>query len=79
MSLEIVQDSGLQLIDFQLGDRVVYNPNMVDLLPAEERPQDHGTVIAIDENYITVKFDHYFNYVGKILPWGVSKLYVATG
>jgi hypothetical protein len=78
MSLEIVQDSGLQVIDFQLGDRVVYNPNMVDLLPAEERPQDHGTVIAIDENYITVKFDH-VDYVRKILPWGVVKLCVATG
>jgi hypothetical protein len=78
MSLEIVQDSGLQVIDFQLGDRVVYNPNMVDLLPAEERPQDHGTVIAIDDHYITVKFDH-VHYVGKILPWGVMKLCVATG
>jgi len=79
MSLEIVQDSGLQTIDFQLGDRVVYNPNKTDLLPVEERPHDHGTVIAIDNDYITVKFDHYFNYVGKILPWGVSKLVVATG
>ena len=78
MSLEIVQDSGLQTIDFQLGDRVVYNPNMVDLLPVEERPHDHGTVIAIDENYITVKFDH-TNYIAQILPWGVSKLCVATG
>jgi len=78
MSLEIVQDSGLQTIDFQLGDRVVYNPNTEDLLPAEERPHDHGTVIAIDEHYITVKFDHP-EYVGKILPWGVVKLCVATG
>jgi len=78
MLLGIVQDSGLQTIDFQLGDRVVYNPNMVDLLPVEERPHDHGTVIAIDENYITVKFDH-VHYVGKILPWGVAKLCVATG
>jgi len=78
MSLELVQHSGLQVIDFQLDDRVVYNPNMVDLLPAEERPYDHGTVIAIDAHYITVKFDH-VHYVAKILPWGVSKLYVATG
>lgn len=78
MSLEIVQDSGLQIIDFQLDDRVVYNPNMVNLLPAEERPYDHGTVIAIDENYVTVKFDH-FNYVGQILPWGLFKLVIATG
>ena len=78
MSLEIVQDSGLQTIDFQLGDRVVYNPNMTDLLPVEERPHDHGTVIAIDENYITVKFDR-FNYVGQLLPWGLFKLVVATG
>jgi len=78
MSFEIVQDSGLQVIDFQLGDRVVYNPNMADLLPVEERPYDHGTVIAIDENYITVKFDHP-EYVGQLLPWGVAKLIVATG
>ena len=78
MSLEIVQDSGLQVIDFQLGDRVVYNPNTEDLLPAEERSQDHGTVIAIDVHYITVKFDH-VHYVAKILPWGVAKLCVATG
>jgi len=78
MLLGIVQDSGLQVIDFQLGDRVVYNPNMEDLLPAEERPQDHGTVIAIDDHYITVKFDH-VHYVGKILPWGLFKLCIATG
>jgi len=78
MSLEIVQHSGLQVIDFQLGDRVVYNPTMVDLLPAEERPHDHGTVIAIDEHYVTVKFDHSGSQL-KILPWGISKLIGATG
>lgn len=78
MSLEIVQDSGLQTIDFQLGDRVVYIPNVVDLLPVDQRPHDHGTVIAIDNHYITVKFDH-FNYVGQILPIGLCKLFVATG
>jgi hypothetical protein len=78
MSLEIVQDSGLQVIDFQLGDRVVYNPNMTDLLPVEERPHDHGTVIGIDNHYITIKFDN-IDYIGKILPWGVVKLIIATG
>jgi len=78
MLLGIVQHSGNQVIDFQVGDRVVYNSNTEDLLPVEERPYDHGTVIVIDEHYITVKFD-YFNYVAQILPWGLSKLIIATG
>ena len=73
MSLEIVQHSGLQVIDFQLGDRVVYNPNTENLLPAEERPYDHGTVIAIDDHYVTVKLDYSGSEL-KILPAGLCHL-----
>lgn len=42
---------------FEIGDRVVYNPNTPNLLPNTERPKHVGTIVDIDPNYLHIKFN----------------------
>jgi len=43
--------------NFQIGDNVIYNPDINPLPPAKDRPWDHGVIIAMDEKYATVRFN----------------------
>jgi len=42
---------------FEIGDRVVYNPNTQNLLPNTQRPRNVGTIVDIDPNYLHIKFN----------------------
>ena len=52
-----------------VGDRVVYTPTC-PVGPVKERPWDVGTVVEMDNAYITVQFPR--DYTGQILPIGLS-------
>ena len=57
--------------NFQIGDNVIYNPDINPLPPAKDRPWDHGVIIAMDEKYATVRFNK-SNSEYQILFWGIS-------
>ena len=59
--------------NFQIGDNVVYNPDINPLPPAKDRPWDHGVIIAMDEYYATIRFDESKNEY-KIMFYGISHL-----
>jgi len=47
---------------FKIGDKVIYNPDIINLKPPNQRPNDWGVVIGIDNKYIIIKkkYDPYF-------------------
>lgn len=57
-------------MQFAIDDLVVYNPN-IDPLP-DDRPHDHGIVLAIDGKYIIMQFTN--SYKSKILKDSISYL-----
>lgn len=57
--------------NFQIGDNVIYNPDINPLPPAKDRPWDHGVIVAMDEHYATVRFTESKN-ERKILFYGIS-------
>jgi hypothetical protein len=59
-------------IKFEIGDRVVYNPTMINLPPMQDRPWDHGVIIAMDAHYATVRFDSGFE--TRVLFWGIKPI-----
>jgi len=65
---------------FQLGDRIIYNPNM-PLGPAHERPHHHGVVLGkeYENNYLLIQFtQHPFDEPHRILYTAISHLDIAT-
>ena len=59
--------------DFEIGDEVVYNPQITPLPSARERKRDQGIVVYIDNNYIHIKHcDGCDSWIHKVLPEGVS-------
>ncbi len=44
-------------MNFEVGDRVVYNPNLPNLADNTNRPRNRGTVAAVDNNYVSLRFD----------------------
>jgi hypothetical protein len=55
--------------DFEIGDEVVYNPNIVPLPKAKERPRDCGRVVKIDSHvHIKISSDTTL----RVLPYAVS-------
>jgi len=59
--------------DFEIGDEVVYNPQITPLPSARERKRDHGIVVYIDNNYIHIKhYDDRGTWTQKVLPEAVS-------
>ena len=58
-------------MNFELGDEVVYNPNIPDLPPANLRPCDWGKIMNISNGYIHLKFTR-FGSIHRILPSSVS-------
>jgi len=61
-------------MNFEVGDRVVYNPNLPDLAPNTNRPHNVGTVVGVDDNYVRLKFNsHNENEEGlRILKYAVK-------
>jgi hypothetical protein len=57
--------------NFQIGDNVIYNPDIIPLPPAKDRPWDHGVIVAMDEQYATVQFTESKS-KHKILFYGIS-------
>jgi len=57
--------------EFEIGDPVVYNPNIFPLPLLKERPHDLGTVIEVSDPYLKVYFKH-GNYVSTILRQGIT-------
>lgn len=57
--------------NFQIGDNVIYNPDINPLPPAKDRPRDHAVIIAMDEKYATVRFNE-SKAEHKILFCGIS-------
>ena len=55
---------------FEVGDEVVYTPNMPDLPPPSKRPHDWGICIHITEHYATVLFKN--EYSSDILFEGIT-------
>jgi hypothetical protein len=51
---------------FNIGDKIVYNPNIPDLKPPKHRPNDCGRVIGKDERYIIIKIG--YRSTLKVLP-----------
>jgi len=59
--------------DFEIGDEVVYNPQITPLPNARERKRDQGIVLYIDNNYIHIKhYDDRRTWTQKVLPEAVS-------
>jgi hypothetical protein len=56
--------------DFEIGDEVVYNPNIVDLPPAKARPHDCGRVTYIDSHIHIKIYDS--DSTLKVLPYAVK-------
>ena len=58
--------------DFEIGDEVVYNPNIVPLPKAKERPRDWGRVVKIDSHvHIKTSSDSDIE-LRVVLPYAVS-------
>jgi hypothetical protein len=57
--------------EFEIGDPVVYNPNVFPLPLLKERPYDLGTVIEVSDPYLKVYFKH-GDYVSTILRCGLT-------
>jgi hypothetical protein len=51
---------------FNIGDNIVYNPNIQDLKPPKHRPNDCGKVIGKTEHYIIIKLRYHI--ILKVLP-----------
>jgi hypothetical protein len=51
---------------FNIGDNIVYNPNIPDLKPPKHRPDDCGSVIGKTEHYIIIKIR--YQTILKVLP-----------
>jgi hypothetical protein len=51
---------------FNIGDKIVYNPNIPDLKPPKHRPNDCGKVIGKFEPYIIIKLG--YRSTLKVLP-----------
>jgi hypothetical protein len=45
-------------MNFEVGDRVVYNPNIPDLAPNTNRPRNVGTVSRVNNDYVWLRFDN---------------------
>ena len=60
--------------DFEIGDEVVYNPQITPLPSARERKRDWGTVVYTDNYYIHIKRcgDGCNSLIQKVLPEAVS-------
>ena len=58
-------------MNFELGDEVVYNPNMPDLPPANQRPRDWGRIVDISNGYLVIQF-HVRNYRDRIRPAAIT-------
>jgi hypothetical protein len=59
--------------NFQIGDKVIYNPDINPLPPAKDRPWDHGVIVAMDEHYATVQLNESKS-EHKIMFYGISHL-----
>lgn len=60
---------------FEVGDRVVYNPNIPGLAPNTDpaRAGDIGTVSAVTKDYVTITFDNGFqNNISRFFPGDVT-------
>ena len=56
---------------FEIGDVVVYNPNIPNLAPNTKRYRDIGVITDIDDNYLHITFEESGN-THRILPWAIS-------
>ena len=54
-------------MDFAVGDKVVYNPNVPDLLPPQFRLRDHARIIKMDSDYLYLLFYNADNHRSKII------------
>jgi len=54
-------------MNFEVGDEVVYNPSVPNLLPANMRQRDWGKIVKKSNGYLIVKFNSH-DYKSKILP-----------
>ena len=43
---------------YKIGDKVIYNPTVINLKPPNQRPGDCGVVIGIDNEYVIVELNH---------------------
>ena len=61
-------------MDFAVGDKVVYNPSVPDLLPPHFRFGDHARVINMDKRYLHVQFYNNGNHKTRILRDAITHL-----
>jgi hypothetical protein len=61
-------------MDFAVGDKVVYNPNVPDLQPPKFRPREHAKIIKIDSHYLYLLFYNADNHRSKILKESITYL-----
>ena len=59
------------MYNFAIGDKVVYNPNIVGLADVWQRPRDWGRVVHID-THIHIKLYQDPPNTLKVLPYAVS-------
>ena len=55
-----------QVENFVIGDTVIYNPNMPNLAPPEQRLYDIAKVIAFEGDYVNIQFKR-SGFITKIL------------
>jgi len=41
---------------FKIGQLVYYTPNIENIKPISQRPQDIGEIVALDETYVSIQF-----------------------
>jgi len=67
----VTMETNILMHDFEIGDKVVYNPNMVPLPSAWDRPRDWGRVVKID-SHIHIKLYDSDDTTLRVLPYAVS-------
>lgn len=55
-------------MQLEVGDEVVYMPNLESLPPISQRPWDIGVIVGLNGDYCRVQFD---DYETDILPFGL--------
>lgn len=61
-------------MDFAVGDKVVYNPNVPNLQPPQFRRRDHARIIKMDSHYLYLLFYNSVNHRSKILKDAITYL-----
>lgn len=59
-------------MDFAVGDKVVYNPNVPDLPLPQFRVRDHAMIIKMDSHYLYLLFYNAENHMTTILKDSIT-------